>query len=289
MFGNKAYASTPPSPPSKTPMPIPPIFSSLSEAQSTMEYYGQLYRMTVDASDTEILDMQSNEKTGSAAAKHSEDIRQAFAERYINIVKQWTSAFDAFLESRAGSFTQAEMRTIHILRLHQLHNQVSVEVSTRHMSAEDQMFWDDYCPVYDQIIDLANAILAADGPSSSSSSRNPAFSLDLVTIGPIFELARRCRDPWIRRRAVDVMRRYHRREGMWDSEMALLIIERVIEIEEDGLVVQSCQDIPHWRRIFNIRHKLDMEARTIQLLYERQASATRPVTVQMQEIIAWKI
>lgn len=252
-----------------------------------MEYYGQLYRMTVDASDTGDLDMQSNQMTSNAAANNPADLRQAFAEKYINIVKQWTSAFDAFLESRAGSFTDAEMRTVRILRMHQLHNQISVEVSTHHMSAEDQMFWDDYCPVYDQIIDLANAILTADGPGSSSSSPNSSFSLDLITIGPIFELARRCRDPWIRRKAVNVMRTYHRREGMWDSEIALLVIERVIAIEEDGLVVQSCKDIPHWRRIFNIQHMLDMEARTIQLQYERQASATRPVTVQMQEVITW--
>jgi hypothetical protein len=155
------------------------------------------------------------------------------------------------------------------------------------MCAEDQMFWDDYYPVYDQIIELAKAILITDGPGSSLGGQNASFSLDLVTIGPIFGLAWRCRDPRIRRKAVDIMRICHRREGMWDSELALLIIERVIAIEEDGIVVESCQDIPNWRRIFNIRHMLDMEARMIQLRYERQASSTRPVTVQMQEVISW--
>jgi hypothetical protein len=255
-----------------------------------MEYYGQLYRMTVDACDTGNLDMESNKMVDYTATNDSvdPDPRHAFAEKYINIMKRWTSAFDAFLDSRAGSFTDAEMRTVRILRMHQLHNQVSIEVSTRHMSAEDQMFWDDYCPVYDQIIDLSKAILTADdGPGGNSTSRNASFSLDLVTIGPIFELARRCRDPLIRRKAVEVMRTCHRREGMWDSELALLIIERVIAIEEDGIVVQSCQDIPNWRRMFNIQHMLDMETRTIQLRYERQASATRSVIVQMQEVITW--
>jgi hypothetical protein len=263
------------------------MFSSLSEAQSTMEYYGQLYRMTVDASDAGSLTMHSNEVIGYTATNSASDPRQAFAEIYINIMKRWISAFDAFLDSRVGSFTDAELRTVRILRMHQLHNQISVEVSTRHMSAEDQMFWDDYCPVYDQIIDLANAILTTDGTGSNSTSRNASFSLDLVTIGPIFELARRCRDPRIRRKALDVMRTCHRREGMWDSELAVLVLERVIAIEEDGVDVQSCQDISNWRRIFNIHHILDMEARTIQLKYERQASATRPVTVQMQEVITW--
>ena len=287
MFGSKAYSSIPPSLPNKTPIAIPSMFSSLSEAQSAIEYYGQLYRMTVDASDIGSLGMQSKEMIGNTETNNAKDPRETFAEIYINIMKQWTNAFDSFLDSRAGSFTDTEMRTVRILRMHQLHSQVSIEVSTRHMCAEDQMFWDNYCPVYDQIIDLAKAILTVDGPGSSPGGQNASFSLDLVTIGPIFELARRCRDPIIRRKAVDVMRTCHRREGMWDSELALLIIERVIEIEEDGIVVESCQDIPNWRRIFNIQHMLDMEARTIQLRYERQASATRPVTVQMQEIITW--
>lgn len=271
----------------QAPTAIPKMFSSLSEAQRTIEYYAQLYRMTVDASDTRSLDMQSNQTIGNAATSNSKDLREAFAEKYINIMKQWTSAFDAFLDHRAGTFTDDEMRTVRMLRMHQLHNQISIEVSTRHMSTEDQMFWDDYCPRYEQIIDLAKAVLAAEKTGSNQANRNASFSLDLVTIGPIFEIARRCRDPRIRRRAVDVMRSCHRREGMWDSELALLIIERVIEIEEDGIVAQSCQDIPNWRRIVNIQHLLDMEARTIRLRYQRQASATRPVIVQMQEFITW--
>uniref|UniRef100_A0A093Y0Y5 Uncharacterized protein n=1 Tax=Talaromyces marneffei PM1 TaxID=1077442 RepID=A0A093Y0Y5_TALMA len=243
--------------PTKVPILIPPIFASLSEARSAMEYYGQLYRMTVDASEIGSLSMSPDEMKDYTA---DPDPRSAFAVKYLSILKRWTSAFDAFLEGRAGSFTVAEMRT---------------------------MFWDDYCPVYEEMINLIEAILATEGPEGDLTTRNASFSLDLVTIGPIYDLARRCRDPQIRRKALEVLRTCHRREGMWDSELALLVIERVIAIEEDGISVQSCKDIPNWRRILHIQHLLDMEARTIHLKYERVASATRPVVVQMQEVITW--
>ncbi|EEA28512.1 conserved hypothetical protein [Talaromyces marneffei ATCC 18224] len=284
MFGSTAYSSILPSQPTKVPILIPPIFASLSEARSAMEYYGQLYRMTVDASEIGSLSMSPDEMKDYTA---DPDPRSAFAVKYLSILKRWTSAFDAFLEGRAGSFTVAEMRTVRILRMQQLHSQISIEVSTRYTCAENQMFWDDYCPVYEEMINLIEAILATEGPEGDLTTRNASFSLDLVTIGPIYDLARRCRDPQIRRKALEVLRTCHRREGMWDSELALLVIERVIAIEEDGISVQSCKDIPNWRRILHIQHLLDMEARTIHLKYERVASATRPVVVQMQEVITW--
>ncbi|EED22968.1 conserved hypothetical protein [Talaromyces stipitatus ATCC 10500] len=281
MFGYKDYSPASPVPHTETPASIPEVFSSVAEAQAFMDYYGQLYRMALHAYEAATGVTQSKNTTvDEGLSEH--DPRRGFAQTYISVLNRWTKAFDALVDSRAGSFTEAEMRTISILRMHQRHNQISLEVSTRHTSPDDQMFWDDYCPVYDQIINLTEEFMA-----SQSRENNTSFSLDQFTIGPIFELARRCRDPRIRRKALKILRACHIREGMWDSELAVLVIERIIAIEEDGAIVQSCQDVPSWRRIFNIQHVLDMEARTIVLKYDRKASATRSVTVQMQEVISW--
>lgn len=251
-----------------------------------MEAYKQLYQMTVDAS--EITQLEGVPGSSLVNLPQCLSPEYAFARTYMNILQKWTKAFDAFIASREGSFTDHEMRSIRILRMHQLDNQIAIEVSTRHMIPADQMFWDDYCPLYEQIINLSEEILMSElSQTANSANRSPSFSLSPATIGPLFELARRCRDPRIRRKAVELMRSCHRREGMWDSKLALLVIERVIAIEEDGVAVRSCQDVPNWRRIFNIQHVLDMEGRTILLKYERQASATRYTTVQMQEVISW--
>ncbi|KAG5946176.1 hypothetical protein E4U53_006617 [Claviceps sorghi] len=63
----------------------------------------------------------------------------------------------------------------------------------------------------------------------------PSFAADLGIVPPLYVVATKCREPRLRRRAIQLLRSSARREGMWDSELAAKIGEWVMHIEEsDG-------------------------------------------------------
>jgi hypothetical protein len=223
------------------------------------------------------------------------DIRSGSSELYMDILRQWTNAFDAFLIQRVDSLTDQERHTVRILRMHQLLNNISLDVSRRCLLVDErEMVWDNYCDEFKDALMLAESILTTLGDNYREDDTcslvrpKPSFSLDFVSVGPLYDIARRSRDPAIRRKAIDMLRTFRRREGMWDSGLALLVAERIVAIEEDGADTQSCEDVPSWRRIFNVHPFFDMEDRKIYLHYERKASATRLVTVRIQEIISYR-
>lgn len=60
----------------------------------------------------------------------------------------------------------------------------------------------------------------------------PKFTLSLGCVPIIYLCAARCRDTKIRYRALELLRKCNRREGLWDSNIAARIAEGVIAIEE---------------------------------------------------------
>lgn len=57
-------------------------------------------------------------------------------------------------------------------------------------------------------------------------------SLDNEVVTPLYEVATLCRDPIIRRKAMDLLRSGPRQEGVFDSYLCAMTAEQIIEIEE---------------------------------------------------------
>lgn len=92
-----------------------------------------------------------------------------------------------------------------------------------------QTSFDLYTPLFRSVIESLEVII--DGLLSQSGG--PAlFSLDLAIIPCLFYTAIKCRLPELRRKAVSLLERVPRREGLWDAKEAALVAERVIEFEE---------------------------------------------------------
>jgi hypothetical protein len=70
------------------------------------------------------------------------------------------------------------------------------------------------------------------GVSRSREHLKPSFSADLGIVPPLFVVATKCRDPWLRRQAIQLLKSSARREGMWDSELAANIGAWVMKVEE---------------------------------------------------------
>ncbi|PYI09259.1 dynamin GTPase [Aspergillus sclerotiicarbonarius CBS 121057] len=102
--------------------------------------------------------------------------------------------------------------------------------------AHDELF-----PEYAIMVDTVARILEGgderntpDYLSVNKQHKHPAFSLETGIVEPLFWIGTRCREPFLRRKALDLLKRYPRREGICEGMLASCIVERVIEIEENG-------------------------------------------------------
>lgn len=113
-----------------------------------------------------------------------------------------------------------------------------------------------------------------EGGSAQSASRagklstrqiKPSFSADMGIVPPLFVVATKCREPWTRRQAIQLLRSSARREGMWDSELAANIGEWIMQVEEhddqDSPGTVPTRPIPEERRIMVKTVDFDLRAR----------------------------
>lgn len=116
--------------------------------------------------------------------------------------------------------------------------------------------WDKAQHRFKSVVEIGEMIvqnLISEGSKSS-------FSLDIGYVDAVFLVASRCRDPYIRRRALAVLRACRRREGQWDSAAAAAVAESFMDVEEEGLgIVTKASDIPESKRVQCIDPELHAE------------------------------
>lgn len=113
------------------------------------------------------------------------------------------------------------------------------------LGVSDQGSWDKYNHIFAEIVQLAASVVDSThginclslSPSQLENLSNqgllkPSFTLDMGIIGPVFNAATLCRDPVIRRKAVQVLRSAARQEGCFNSHVCAIVAEQAIAIEE---------------------------------------------------------
>jgi len=108
---------------------------------------------------------------------------------------------------------------------------------------QDEAEFDAYNDEFLDIIDLAEYILQRIKPTRHN------FRIDTLVVVPLFQTALKCRDYGIRRRAISLLLKYPRREGVWHSEFCGLTAEWIMNLEEKHL---EDGKIPGWARIGSI-------------------------------------
>ncbi|KUJ06421.1 uncharacterized protein LY89DRAFT_603422 [Mollisia scopiformis] len=212
----------------------------------------------------------------------SPDIMALFAtwqKTSSGIVDAWNAAFESFLEENEDKLSENEKRGAAIMKI--LKATGFMALRNAHPTAHDQVKWDQFRDQYEEIVDLAEGII-------SSSAGIPQFSLDMGIVGPLYEVTARCRDPFVRRRAISLLKSAQRQEGVWNSFLTATVAERVVQIEEGGLgEVNCCEDIPDWARISSVAPTFDHMGRRAILRYTRPGSKHSMVRQPYEEVIEW--
>jgi hypothetical protein len=94
---------------------------------------------------------------------------------------------------------------------------------------------DVHIPAYTAAIELAEQIYGTGSMRIQHGRQSNAFLLDVEVVGPLYWICVKCRHPSVRRRGIAILRGMHRREGMWDSDIAAVVADRIVAVEEASL------------------------------------------------------
>lgn len=175
-------------------------------------------------------------------------------------LRAWEEAFSAYLAQHQTTLTPQERKGAMVLKAHHLVAEILTDVDL----SLGELGWDAFHDKFNAIVDLATAVLEdstlgeestidarwkSSGVFISSQSAQLSFSLGIVD--PLFEVCARCRDPMLRRKALDLLARHPRQEGMWSSWSAWKVGRFVMRLEEEGLetVPKQQSDIPSTNRV----------------------------------------
>jgi hypothetical protein len=162
-------------------------------------------------------------------------------------LEMWSSLFQDMLQSYSTYETNSETFWL-ISLLHLQYTTAWTYLSSYGPGRE--MEYDNFLPQFQKCVALASEVAAAHEWYSESSK--PTFTPEIGILPVLYIIGVKCRDPAVRREVLSILRRRPIREAVWDSITAARVIERVIEIEEnggEGVMIQSMEHIPVWRRI----------------------------------------
>ncbi|PWY65709.1 hypothetical protein BO70DRAFT_346232 [Aspergillus heteromorphus CBS 117.55] len=268
------------------PTQVPQSFSSLTEARDVYEYFNYVMRG------------EYNKMISTATASQASDLYD-FGQRCMSLFGEWSGALDRFERDRGPSLTTKERIGLKILQIHRCEQAMLLEQHASGMT--DSNRWDRYNSIFQEITSLAASVVELSGESGSAPSTplgqvkfKPNFSLDMGIIAPLYNTATLCRDPLIRRRAVDILRSASRQEGAINSYMWAIAAEKVIALEEsvaaevglgyDGVAaaaldvsagqrrqsITRCSEVPDNARFSYAYPKFDIASMEVSLTVERE-------------------
>lgn len=148
----------------------------------------------------------------------------------------WLRTFDICLASFTAQDDRQMILGIPLLRIYHLMTSIMVSVCIR---PGDEMIYDvymvDFASIVRQAIDLWKVALLEHyivPPSLNSDFPEASFAIDVGFIPPLYYTALKCRNPGIRREAMNLLLAAPHREGLWDGVQAAYTARRIMEIEE---------------------------------------------------------
>jgi hypothetical protein len=167
-------------------------------------------------------------------------------------VQQWSTAFNSFIQNNAD-FDVAGQEAIHVLKMHRINTGVVMEIDEE-QSFADETVWDQYKPQFESIVSHATSIIELQIKSCEKEGcKRSTFYLDSGISFPLFFVASKCRDGALRRKSIELLRAVDRQEGVLNSLLTAKIAERLVSIEEEGLVSGEgflrASDVPRENRL----------------------------------------
>lgn len=204
------------------------------------------------------VDAHINSSSTSSEAAMSDAMRRQSRLRQLS--KRWFYAFNDMINNTkwnvSSSIPSAPLpsarlsKAASILELRALVSDIMIETV---LSEGKECIFDNFTHEFERIVTLADTYLQTHDIELRSTS---AFCLELGVIAPLLYVISHCREPALRRKAINLLQRSHRREGPWEAEQVAVCAARIVKLEEktamdlrDGKPVLCAADVPEAARL----------------------------------------
>lgn len=141
----------------------------------------------------------------------------------------FATAFQPLLDAAIGPDGSIANAAALVLSLYQK----STLILIASIPSESEMIYDDFLVDFTYIVHTSARLVASQ--DSTQLPRNTRFSFDTGIVPPLHLTCSKCRDPIIRREAINILWNNPRQEGMWDGVLSARIGRWIAACEEDGL------------------------------------------------------
>ncbi|TKA28716.1 hypothetical protein B0A50_03044 [Salinomyces thailandicus] len=164
-------------------------------------------------------------------------------------IRKWEQVLNTLLHDDV-SLTPKDLDAARVLRIHQciMHIWLSASIYPE-QTATDALMND-----FEATVSLCEAVQATAGTREQRQEYPTTFLFDMEIVSPLYFVASKCRHPLIRRRAIQLLQQMDRREGLWDSNVAAAIAERIVAIEETHLTGVLGNQLPEEQDRIHFAH-----------------------------------
>jgi hypothetical protein len=189
---------------------------------------------------------------------------------------RWMAAFSPLIRARESQPLE-EIKASITLEL----QMKATYMGTVKSLAQDELIYDEYYDIYQDIVRLSEALLKC-----SNFSKVPRFTFDSAVIIPLWFTGHKCRDPVLRRKVISLLLDFPRREGVWDSVFAGLVIDCLRGFEEEFI---HNGKVPGWARIRTTTFDVDLDRRIVEIKCQQRTSATSEKFVTRQQTLDYYV
>jgi hypothetical protein len=150
------------------------------------------------------------------------------------------------MAAKSHSLNGKELRGAAVLKIHAIILKIMAEASPGvdddrpiAEAMNDSATFEPFTNDFRIVVTLCKSIIAAADQDVKLGKPALNFSTDLGIVGPLYYVGCRCRDYSLRQQALDLLSKFPRREGMWDSEVGVRMLREYWAIEERHLAFQK--------------------------------------------------
>jgi hypothetical protein len=171
--------------------------------------------------------------------------------QYVKSYQDWYEAFTPIFERAHTPEHRKDLIAVRMLKTHWSITRILVTLTLQ----PEEIAFDRYLKEFREIVSLSQSILM----NPDGLAADVAFCFDLGIIAPLHTVAIKCRDRVLRHKALRLLSSCPRREGTWDSALALKSAKWMVDIEEEGM--NSKDFIPEESRVKMIISQCDLHLR----------------------------
>ena len=181
----------------------------------------------------------------------------------------WSTSFEGFVAKfKSTPMSDVDRRGLALLELYKQFLALGLVHGYR-QDEWSELTWDQHNAEFEEMVNSATIAAGTEDEKTSLSTARSVFHMDIGLLPVLFSIVARCRDPLLRRRAIDLMYSGHTLEGVWDGFLTGKVARRLVELEESVAVVKCNADIPLEVRISTVKFAVGTSERMAIIGFER--------------------